>query len=139
MAVMLAGIVALLLVFYVGAVAVNGRAWLEVAHGRARAKTLRDLTGIASTAEIVRRFGLSGPDGRFLVDVAQVLRNRTRAGLVIGDLPTQALLLAVLAIASLHPEGAFAAGAALAATAHAALTLTVCLFMLASHPRTLAE
>lgn len=136
---MLAGIIVLLLVFYLGAVSVTGRAWLEVAQGRVRAKALRDLTGIASTAEIVRRFGLSGADGRFRADAAQVLRHRTRAGLVISDLPTQMLLLVVLAAAWLQPEGAFAAGAAVAAGAHAALTIGLSLLLFATHPTSLAE
>jgi len=136
---MLAGFILLLIVFYVGAVATTGRSWLEVARGRARAKALRDLTGIASTAEIVRRFGLSDADGRFRADFAQVLRHRTRAGLVIGDLPTQALLLGALACAWLAPERAFASGAMVAAAAHAALTIGVSLLLVASHPRTLAE
>lgn len=136
---MLAGVILLLIVFYVGAVATTGRAWLEVAQGRARGKALRDLTGIASTAEIVRRFGLSDGDGRFRADVAQVLRHRTRAGLVLGDLPTQALLLAVLACAWLAPDGPFAAAATVAAAGHATLTIGVSLLLVASHPRTLAE
>jgi hypothetical protein len=136
---MLAGIIALLVVFYVGAVAMTGRAWLEVAQGRARGKALRDLTGIASTAEIVRRFGLSDAHGRFRVDIATVSRHRTRAGLVIGDLPTQALLLAALACAWLDPEGALAAAAVVAAACHAALTIGVSLLLVSSHPRTLTE
>lgn len=136
---MLAGIIALLVIFYLGAVAVTGRAWFEVAQGRVRAKALRDLTGIASTAEMVRRFGLVGGDGRFEVAVAQVLRHRTMAGLVIGDLPTQMLLLVALAVAWVQPDGAFAAGAAVAAGAHAALTIAVSLLLVALHPSTLAE
>ena len=136
---MLAGIILLLIVFYVGAVAATGRAWLEVAHGRARGKALRDLTGITSTAELVRRFGLSDGNGRFHADVALVLRHRTRAGLVLGDLPTQALLLVVLAYAWLAPDSAFAAAGTVAASCHAALTIGVSLRLVASHPRTLTE
>lgn len=136
---MLAGIIAFLLVFYLGAVAVTGRAWLEVAQGRVRAKALRDLTGIASPAEIVRRFGLTDMDGRFRVGMTEVVRHRTRAGLVIGDLPTQTLLLVVLSVAWLQPDGPYAAGVALAASAHAALTIGISLLLVAAHPRTLAE
>ncbi|HEX2256696.1 MAG TPA: hypothetical protein VHG92_08365 [Afifellaceae bacterium] len=136
---MLAGVMLLLIVFYLGAVAATGRAWLEVSRGRARGKALRDLTGIASTAEIVRRFGLSDVDGRFRANFGQVLRHRTRAGLVLGDLPTQALLLAALAYAWLAPDGAFAAAATVAAAGHAALTIGVSLLLVASHPRTLTE
>jgi hypothetical protein len=127
----------MLTIFYVGAVLATGWAWLRVRRGGVRFSTLRDLTGIGDRAVLRRHFGLAARDGTYRVSMADVLKHRTRAGIILSDLPVHLLLLAALVLA-LWQGGVAAPSVAAAATTHALLLGTTALSILARSRQPLA-
>ncbi len=108
----------LLIAFYAGAVLATGRSWLLVWRGMADFSALRDVTGIGDRATLRRLFGLTQPDGRYRITIAQVLQHRRPAGIILTDLPVHLLFLAALVWAAWGMSPA-AAAVAWAAAAHA--------------------
>jgi hypothetical protein len=129
---------ALLTVFYAGAVVASLCAWLSVWRGRIGYSALRDVTGIGDRAALRRCFGLTGPDGAYRVTFADVFRRRRPAGVILSDLPVHALFLAALIWAALSAETPAATGILCAASAHALLVAGAALSVLAASRRATA-
>ena len=128
---MLTTVLAILIVFYLGAVGVTGRSWLAVRRGAIGFSALRDLTGISDRVTLYRLFGPTRPDGQYTVTWKAVLRHRRRAGALLADLPVHALFLLALIWATFNGALPTANGIACAALLHglvlggAALTILV--------------
>lgn len=135
---MLASVLMFLVIFYVGAVIASGRCWLAVWRGAARFSTLRDVTGIGDEAALRRLFGLRGDDGSYPVSVAEVLRHRRRAGIILTDLPVHSAFLLLLAWAAADPGSASAQAVIWAAGAHALIVGLAALTVLARARQALA-
>ncbi len=97
---MLTSVLVMLTVFYAGAIFATGRSWLGVWQGAVGYSGLRDLTGIGDRAVLRRLFGLTLPDGRYRVTFSEIARHRRMTGIILADLPVQALFLAALLWAS---------------------------------------
>ena len=131
---MSSNVLMLLIAFYAGAVFATGRSWLLIWRGAAGFSALRDVTGIGDQAVLRRLFGLTSRDGSYRVSVAQVIRHRRPAGVILTDLPVhllflyQALLWAAL--------GASPAAAAIgwAAVAHALVIAGAADFRICQQP-----
>jgi hypothetical protein len=133
------GVLVLLLVFYAGAVVASGRAWLGAWRGSVRFSELRDLTGIGDQAALRRLFGLVSPSGFYRVAVADVVRHRRSAGVVLTNLPVHLLFLSALGWGLLGAGAPAAAAIALAASAHAALLALVAASVLIGSRRALID
>jgi hypothetical protein len=129
------GVFLILMVFYAGAVFASARSWLAVRRGVATFAELRDLTGIGDRAALRRLFGLTRGDGRYRVKLADVLRHRRRAGLLLTDIPVHLLFLAALALAAANPSAPASAAVAWTAGANALILGLAALSVLASSPR----
>ena len=108
----------LLMIFYAGAVLASTRCWLGVWRGSIRFAQLRDLTGIADRAALRRLFGLTSKEGFFRVTLADVIRRRRAAGMILTNFPVHLMFLSALAWAFGHDGDPAAAAIACAATAH---------------------
>lgn len=106
---MIGPVAAFLLVFYAGAVAMSAAAWLSAWRGAARFATLRELTGIADRAVLIRLFGRPAPDGSFKVSIAAILRHRRLPGTILSDLPVHLLFLVATTSAATAPDAATSA------------------------------
>jgi len=111
----------ILAVFYAGAMLASGRAWLSVWRGKARFNELRDLTGIADRAVMLRLFGLTLADGSYQVALAEVLRHRRRSGIILTNVPVHVMFCGALLWAVLNASAPAAMAIAFAATAHAGI------------------
>lgn len=118
---MLTTVTAFLLVFYAGATAMAALAWIAVRRGVVSFSVLRDVTGIADRTVLRRLFGLTQPDGSYKVSVADVLRHRRRAGVILTDAPVHGLFLVALLWAFQSGSGAGALAVACVAGLHAAI------------------
>jgi hypothetical protein len=127
----------LLTVFYGGAVAATGWSWLCVRSGTVSFSVLRDVTGINDPAVMRRLFGLTAPDGSYRVTLADVLRHRRAAGMVLTDLPVYLLFLAALSLAWLLGAGPVANAVLCAAAAHALVVAAAALAVVAGRPQPL--
>ena len=116
-------VLAILIVFYAGAVCASAKSWLGVWRGRIGYSALRDLTGIADRTTLRRLFGLTRPDGAYAVGLAGLLRHRRAAGVMLTDIPVHLLFLAALCWAAAFGGDAPAAAAIMAAAAAHALLL----------------
>lgn len=63
----------------------TGATWRAVDEGAATAEHLRELTGVLSRQELQERFGPPTTDGIFPVSRAEVRRERTGVGVLMGD------------------------------------------------------
>ena len=134
---MLTSVVMMLIVFYAGAVLATGRSWLAVSRGAIGYSGLRDLTGIGDRAVLRRLFGLTLPDGRYRVTIADVLRHRRKTGLILADLPVHCLFLAALLWAALDNGVPAAFAVSCAAAAHAFILATAAVAILAGNRQAL--
>ena len=114
---MTTSVLMLLIAFYAGAVFATGRSWFLVWRGVADFSALRDVTGIGDRATLRRLFGLTQPDGRYRISIAQVLQHRRPAGIILTDLPVHLLFLSAL-LWSASGESPAAAAIAWAALGH---------------------
>jgi hypothetical protein len=128
------GVLVLLLIFYAGAVVASGRAWLGVWRGWVRFSELRDVTGIGDPVLLRRLFGLTSPNGFYKVAVADVVRHRRPAGVVLTNVPVHFLFLAALGWGVLHAGAPAAVAIALAASAHAVVLALVAASVLVGSP-----
>jgi hypothetical protein len=127
----LTSILLMLAVFYAGAVLASGRAWFSVWRGRARFSELRDLTGIADRALMLRSFGLTLADGVYQVKLADVLKHRRRSGIILTNLPVHLMFCAALLWGVFNAASPAAMGIAFAAIAHAGIVALAALSVLA--------
>jgi hypothetical protein len=114
-------VLAILIVFYAGALCASAKSWFGVWRGAVGYSALRDLTGIGDRATLRRLFGLTRPDGAYRVDFPRLLRHRRAAGVILTDFPVHLLFLAALSWVAFHIELPAAAGVISAAGAHALL------------------
>ena len=121
----------MLAVFYAGAVFASGLAWLAVWRGKARFSELRDLTGIADRAMMLRCFGLTLADGAYRVSLADVLRHRRRSGVILTNLPVHVMFCAALLWGVFSADAPAATGIAFAAIAHAGIVALAALSVFA--------
>ena len=128
---MLTSILLILTAFYAGAVFTSGVAWLAVWRGKARFAELRDLTGIADRAMMLRCFGLTLADGSYQVKLADVLKHRRRSGVILTNLPVHIMFCATLLWAVFNASAPAATGIAFAAIAHAGIVALAALSVLA--------
>ena len=132
------GFLAILVVFYAGAVLSTARSWSCAYRGAIGYSALRDLTGIGDRTALRRLFGLTGRDGRYTVNVADVLKHRRRAGVLLTDLPVHCLLLAALIWAAANAGHAAAAAVGWVAAANALILALTAISVLAGRPRAFA-
>jgi hypothetical protein len=128
----------LLIAFYAGAVFATGRSWLLIWRGAAGFSALRDVTGIGDRAVLRRLFGLTSRDGSYRVSVAQVIRHRRPAGIILTDLPVHLLFLSALLWAALGSSPA-AAAIGWAAVAHALIIAGAAVSVLARSRQALID
>lgn len=128
------GVLALLLVFYAGAVLASSRAWLGVWSGSVRFSELRDVTGIGDPTMLRRLFGLTSSEGRFKVPIADVLRYRRPAGIILTNVPVHGLFLAAVSWGLLNSGHATALAIVIAASLHAATLALAAASILVSRP-----
>ncbi len=84
----------------------SGASWDAVEQGRATAEHLRDLTGIMKLEDLQHAFGPPRlEDGVFPVTRAEVLRNRTGLGYLLGDrwLDGGSALIAIIVLLPIWP------------------------------------
>jgi hypothetical protein len=128
----------LLIAFYAGAVCATGRSWFLVWRGSAGLSALRDVTGIGDPAALRRLFGLTQRDGSYRVTIAQVLRHRRPAGIILADLPVHLLFLSALSWAWLGGSPA-AAAIVWAASAHGLILAGAAISVLARSRQALLD
>ncbi len=131
---MLTSALAILIVFYAGAVCATGKSWLAVRRGAIGFSGLRDLTGIGDQAALRRLFGLTRADGSYHVTVDRILRHRRAAGIILTDLPVHLLFLAALSWGAFHEGAPAVAGIVCVASAHALLLGAVAVTVLVGRP-----
>lgn len=131
-------VLTLLIAFYVGAVCATGRSWLSVWRGKIGFSALRDVTGIGDRAALRRLFGLTLADGSYRVTLAQVLRHRRPAGIILTDLPVHLLFLAALLWAFFGDTPAMAA-VCWTASAHALVIGVAAMSVLAGSRQALTD
>jgi hypothetical protein len=124
-------VVLMFLVFYVGAVIASGRSWLGVWRGKMRFSELRDVTGIADRALLRRLFGGPSAHGFYSVTVAEILRCRRSAGVMLTNLPVHLMFLLALVWALRHSELSAALAIACAAAVHSLALATAAATILA--------
>jgi hypothetical protein len=130
------GVLALLLVFYAGAVVASSRAWLGVWRGAIRFSELRDVTGIGDPATLRRLFGLTSAHGRFKIALADVMRHRRPAGIILTNIPVHALFFGAVGWALFLGRPATAAAIVVAASLHAAMLALAAASILIDRPAT---
>jgi hypothetical protein len=135
----LTGVLALLIVFYAGAVLTSARSWLNVWRGRPRFSDLRDLTGIADQAAMLRSFGCASPGDLQKLTLSAILRHRRRTGVILTDLPVHAMFLLALGWAAFNIDAVSAAAIAWGAAAHAGIVAAVALSLVAGKSRALQD
>jgi len=128
------GVLALLLIFYAGAVVASSRAWIGVWCGKVRFSELRDVTGIGDPAKLRRLFGLTSSQGRFKVAVADVVRYRRPAGIILTNVPVHGLFFAGLSWGLFNAGPATALAIVIAASLHAATLALAAASILVSRP-----
>ena len=136
---MLTSILFLLAVFYAGAILASARAWFRVWRGRAGFADLRDVTGIGDPVALRRLFGLTRADGSYPVALADILRHRRPAGVILTNLPVHLMFAAALAFALADAGSPAAAAIAWAASAHASVLTAVALAVFAAGRQALPD
>lgn len=126
-----------LLVFYAGASVMTAMAWLSAWRGRVTFSALRDLTGIADRAVLRRFFGLADGRGAYQVALADVLRRRRRAGVILSDVPVHLCFFLALIWGHANLGTPSAAAIACVAGLHAAVVATAALFIAAGSRQTI--
>lgn len=127
-------VLAILIVFYAGAVCASAKSWLGVWRGVIGYSALRDLTGIADRATLRRLFGLTRPDGAYAIELAGVLRHRRVAGTMLTDIPVHLLFLAALSWSAFHGDVPAASAILAGAAAHALLLGGLAVTVLVARP-----
>ena len=130
------GVLALLLIFYAGAVVASSRAWVSVWRGTVRFSELRDVTGIGDPVMLRRLFGLTSIHGRFKVAVADVFRHRRPAGITLTNIPVHALFFSALGWALFYGGPGTAAAIVVAASLHAVMLALAAASILVGRPAT---